>query len=162
MRLLMAGISGGQFWSRGAETSRGVKDQFEPAQPVCQRTAEWRLPAHLAPCRASWRRSVDRTDSRHSASAAGTALHAPLRSLVAISGDGPRCTFATFVRRPLRAHHRLPRVTFGAYYRGEDKRRNDTMDIGGWLRGLGLERYEQAFARTGSRLTYCRALPWRI
>ena len=27
----------------------------------------------------------------------------------------------------------------------EDERRNDTMDIGGWLRGLGLERYEQAF-----------------
>src|SRR6516225_8555370 len=28
---------------------------------------------------------------------------------------------------------------------GEDERRNDTMDIGGLLRGLGLERYEQAF-----------------
>src|SRR3984893_14917866 len=27
----------------------------------------------------------------------------------------------------------------------EDGRRNDTMDIGGWLRGLGLKRYEQAF-----------------
>src|SRR5262249_36590134 len=27
----------------------------------------------------------------------------------------------------------------------EDWRRNDTMDIGGWLRELGLERYEQAF-----------------
>src|SRR5262252_274331 len=27
----------------------------------------------------------------------------------------------------------------------EDERRNDTMDIGGWLRGLRLERYEQAF-----------------
>src|SRR5215813_745434 len=27
----------------------------------------------------------------------------------------------------------------------EDERRNDTMDIGGWLRGLGLGRYEQAF-----------------
>src|SRR5215467_9145222 len=27
----------------------------------------------------------------------------------------------------------------------EDERRDDTMDIGGWLRGLGLERYEQAF-----------------
>src|SRR5215467_7736494 len=27
----------------------------------------------------------------------------------------------------------------------EDERRNDTIDIGGWLRGLGLERYEQAF-----------------
>src|SRR6516225_9291902 len=27
----------------------------------------------------------------------------------------------------------------------EDEHRNDTMDIGGWLRGLGLERYEQAF-----------------
>src|SRR6516162_2841016 len=27
----------------------------------------------------------------------------------------------------------------------EDERRNDTMDIGGWLRGLGLERYDQAF-----------------
>src|SRR5215469_15862921 len=27
----------------------------------------------------------------------------------------------------------------------EDERRNDTMDIGGWLRGLGLDRYEQAF-----------------
>src|SRR5246127_1322820 len=26
-----------------------------------------------------------------------------------------------------------------------DERRNDTMDIGGWLGGLGLERYEQAF-----------------
>jgi class 3 adenylate cyclase/predicted ATPase len=26
-----------------------------------------------------------------------------------------------------------------------DERRNDTMDIGGWLRGLRLERYEQAF-----------------
>src|SRR5215472_10065356 len=27
----------------------------------------------------------------------------------------------------------------------EDWRRNDTIDIGGWLRGLGLERYEEAF-----------------
>src|ERR1700756_5744648 len=27
----------------------------------------------------------------------------------------------------------------------EDERRNDMMDVGGWLRGLGLERYEQAF-----------------
>ena len=27
----------------------------------------------------------------------------------------------------------------------EDERRNDTIDIGGWLRGLGLERYEWAF-----------------
>src|SRR5215471_2138792 len=27
----------------------------------------------------------------------------------------------------------------------EDERRNDTMDIGGWLRELGLERYEQVF-----------------
>src|ERR1700757_2446239 len=26
-----------------------------------------------------------------------------------------------------------------------EERRNDTMDIGGWLRRLGLERYEQAF-----------------
>src|SRR6516162_4982056 len=25
------------------------------------------------------------------------------------------------------------------------RRRNDTMDIGGWLRGLRLERYEQSF-----------------
>src|SRR5246127_1021952 len=29
----------------------------------------------------------------------------------------------------------------------EDERRNDRMDIGGWLRGLGLERYEQAFRK---------------
>jgi hypothetical protein len=34
---------------------------------------------------------------------------------------------------------------FRAYYALKDARRNDTMDIGGWLRGLGLERYEQAF-----------------
>src|SRR5215472_2839298 len=27
----------------------------------------------------------------------------------------------------------------------EDERRNDTMDIGEWLQGLGLEQYEQAF-----------------
>src|SRR5215467_14543388 len=34
----------------------------------------------------------------------------------------------------------LPRVLCA-----EDERRNDMMDIGGWLRGLGLERYDQAF-----------------
>src|ERR1700751_427231 len=45
----------------------------------------------------------------------------------------------------LRAHNRLPRVTFRALLSAEDERRNDTMDIGGWLRGLGLERYGQAF-----------------
>src|SRR5215813_1746799 len=32
-----------------------------------------------------------------------------------------------------------------AYYALQTERRNDTMDIGGWLRRLGLERYEQAF-----------------
>ena len=29
--------------------------------------------------------------------------------------------------------------------RAYEKHRNDAMDIGAWLRGLGLERYEQAF-----------------
>src|SRR5215471_1919915 len=38
--------------------------------------------------------------------------------------------------------HALP---FARYYAYEDWRRNDTMDIGGWLQGLGLERYERAF-----------------
>ena len=44
------------------------------------------------------------------------------------------------VRHLLRVHHYLSRVLCA-----EDERRNETMDIGGWLRGLGLERYEQAF-----------------
>src|SRR5215469_18651926 len=41
--------------------------------------------------------------------------------------------------------NRLPRVTFSRVLCAEAWRRNDTMDIGGWLRELGLERYEQAF-----------------
>ena len=44
------------------------------------------------------------------------------------------------VRHLLRVHHYLSRVLCA-----EDERRNETMDIGGWLQGLGLERYEQAF-----------------
>src|SRR5262247_3753942 len=38
----------------------------------------------------------------------------------------------------------------------EDERRNDTMDIGGWLRGLGLERYAEAFRENEIEL---RVLP---
>ena len=66
-------------------------------------------------------------------------------SLVAIGGDGLWCTFATFVRRLLRAHHRLTCVIFRAYYAPKTSAGTNTMDIGGWLRELGLERYEQAF-----------------
>jgi class 3 adenylate cyclase len=38
-----------------------------------------------------------------------------------------------------------PRVIFPAYYAPKTSAGTDTMDIGGWLRGLRLERYEQAF-----------------
>src|SRR5215472_16056493 len=69
---------------------------------------------------------------------------APLRSLGTSSGNGLKCTFATFVRRLLRAHHKLPRVIFARTMR---RRRapERQMDIGGWLRGLGLEQYAQLF-----------------
>src|SRR6516165_3808455 len=40
---------------------------------------------------------------------------------------------------------RLPRFAFRAYYAPKASAGTTTMDIGGWLRGLGLERYEQAF-----------------
>jgi hypothetical protein len=31
------------------------------------------------------------------------------------------------------------------------------MDVGGWLRGLGLGEYEENFATTESMPTYCRS-----
>ena len=45
---------------------------------------------------------------------------------------------------PTWAHH-CSRRYLSRVRCAEDRRRNDTMDIGGWLRGLRLERYEQAF-----------------
>ena len=40
---------------------------------------------------------------------------------------------------------RLPLFAFRAYYAPKASAGTTTMDIAGWLRGLGLERYEQAF-----------------
>jgi hypothetical protein len=42
-------------------------------------------------------------------------------------------------------HHSLPGATSRALLCAEDWHQSNTVDIGGWLRGLGLERYEQAF-----------------
>src|SRR5262249_51448925 len=46
---------------------------------------------------------------------------------------------------PTSGHHKAPRRYLSRVLCTEDWRWNDTMDIGCWLRGLGLERYEQAF-----------------
>jgi hypothetical protein len=65
----------------------------------------------------------------HSLRSAATAYGAPLRH-----------SFDACFWRILGCRSYLSRVLCA-----EDERWNDTMDIGGWLRGLGLERYEQAF-----------------
>ena len=57
-----------------------------------------------------------------------------------------RCPFCDIRSTPVfRRRHRLLRIAVRAYDASKEKHRNDTMDIGAWLRGLGLERYEQAF-----------------
>ena len=50
-----------------------------PEWPLSARSARWRMPQ---------RRSFNWTNSSRSVLTAGTGLHAPLRSLVAITGDG--------------------------------------------------------------------------
>jgi hypothetical protein len=45
----------------------------------------------------------------------------------------------------LRAHHSCLAFGLAAYYAPKASAGTTTMDIGGWLRGLGLERYEQVF-----------------
>ena len=65
----------------------------------------------------------------HSLRSAARAYDAPLRH-----------SFDAYFGRLIGSPRYLSRVLCA-----EDERRNDTMDIGSWLRGLGLERYEQAF-----------------
>src|SRR6516162_5592660 len=57
------------------------------------------LTAHLARCRTTWRRSPNRAHSRHSASAAGTAVYAPHLPFVIPAGLGSFRKFRESVRR---------------------------------------------------------------
>src|SRR5690242_2298764 len=70
----------------------------------------------------------------HLAFAPGMAFPAPLRSLVALSGDRPWCTFATFVRGLFRAHHSCHPVSFARTMR---RRRAPERHDGYW--GLAAE-----------------------
>ena len=62
------------------------------------------------------------------------------------STNAQDCPFCDIRSTPVfRRRHRLLRIAVRAYDASKEKHRNDAMDIGAWLRGLGLERYEQAF-----------------
>src|SRR6516165_11414657 len=55
------------------------------------------------------------------------------------------CIFAKFARRLLQVDHRLTRVIFRAYYAPKTSAGTTRWTLGGWLRELGLQHYEQAF-----------------
>jgi hypothetical protein len=78
--------------------------------PHCERP----LPARLAHCRASRRRSFDRTDSSHTTVAAPAALHVPFPDHLAQGGLGQRRTVTDTQAPPLQsgqtALHQLCRL----------------------------------------------------
>src|SRR5260370_30993432 len=60
-----------------------------------------------------------------------------------MTGDAPFCDIRS--TPVFRRRHKLLRIAVRAYDASKEKHRNDAMVVGAWLRGLGLERYEQAF-----------------
>src|SRR2546428_4924113 len=73
-----------------------------------------------------------------------------------------RCPFCDIRSTPVfRRRHRLLRIAVRAYDASKEKHRNDTMDIGAWLRGLGLEHRRRPDRRgrgAGARLGFAPSL----